>query len=389
MKKHIFSYPLLLVLGLFCPVLFSANTHPATPAFNNEDDAGCMAPTPAYFVTTGVTPTSISLAWGPFSPFTYYKLEGFDNTNFTALPTVYLNAGNYTYTGLLPGHDFTFTLRASYCPTGPWSLPIMHDSRTGIIIVDDVVGVQGCTPNTNRTIIPGEPFGFGVKRSSTLPPQTLTDAYVAQFSYSGYTYRVGLAFVPNNYAVYKKELADPDNRFSFTSTDNGASAICKFYNNGSYTDIFTVKYLGTSNLADFVNMEMKFHQSVSNYSYCGDYTGGLGYVADNGDEEAPAKITFETEDRSATDESITGGSLGPNPFSTHAVYQYTLAQESNVSIGLYNATGELVQTLESNTLKAAGSHEASVDGSALPDGVYFLRVQTGSQLTVHTLLKRE
>jgi hypothetical protein len=47
-------------------------------------------------------------------------------------------------------------------------------------------------------------------------------------------------------------------------------------------------------------------------------------------------------------------------------------------MGLYDLNGRLVQTLAEGW-QAAGSHQATIDGTQLPSGVYLLRLTDGRQ----------
>jgi hypothetical protein len=66
----------------------------------------------------------------------------------------------------------------------------------------------------------------------------------------------------------------------------------------------------------------------------------------------------------------------PNPFNPTTQIAYTLLRAGKVSLTVSNLLGQTVATLL-NELQIAGSHTVSFDGSALPSGVYFYRLQTG------------
>jgi len=68
----------------------------------------------------------------------------------------------------------------------------------------------------------------------------------------------------------------------------------------------------------------------------------------------------------------------PNPFNSQAVSSYKLQVTSQIELGLYDLSGRLVQTLAEGW-QEAGSHQAVIDGTQLPSGVYLLKLTDGKQ----------
>ena len=386
MKKR--SVITLLLLSMLCPGFFSGSG--TLVAHASDSEAACEAPPPNYFNVTNVSPTSITLAWGPVftQPVThYFQLEGFDNTNSTALPTVYTTAWGYTYAGLTPGHNYTFTLRASYCESGPYGDPIITNSNSGVIIVDLVIGIQQCAPNLSRNIIKDIPFNIGVQSSGTLPRQQLNNPYSAQFSCNGSNLRFSLAFIPSTATVYLEKESEYNGQFSFLPQNNGAAIQCNLTSSGSTIPVFTVLYQSSrGSTATVASLQLLFHQTVSNYLYCGDYQPAS--LAESDFLLPEEALENATEDR-ADIHPEPGIYLAPNPFSTNALFRYSLDEASTVAINLYDVTGRLVGLLESDIRKEPGQYETYIDGTALPAGVYFLRLRTGLHHENYTLIKRE
>ncbi len=63
----------------------------------------------------------------------------------------------------------------------------------------------------------------------------------------------------------------------------------------------------------------------------------------------------------------------PNPLSGAATVRYTLAEASDVSVGVYDALGREVARL-ANGPASAGAHDVGLDGGALRSGLYLVRV---------------
>jgi hypothetical protein len=73
-------------------------------------------------------------------------------------------------------------------------------------------------------------------------------------------------------------------------------------------------------------------------------------------------------------------SIYPNPFNPRTTVQFTLADEAQVTIAVYDVNGALVRTLVDNRLPS-GEHTADWDGTdmrgrAVATGVYFARMVT-------------
>jgi hypothetical protein len=86
-----------------------------------------------------------------------------------------------------------------------------------------------------------------------------------------------------------------------------------------------------------------------------------------------------------------GSSLGfpsPNPFNPVTRISYNVESTQHVNISIYNVAGQLVENLVDET-KAPGDYVVEWNAGALPSGVYFYRMKSGSETIVRraTLLK--
>jgi len=73
----------------------------------------------------------------------------------------------------------------------------------------------------------------------------------------------------------------------------------------------------------------------------------------------------------------------PNPFNAHTVVKFSLAEESNVSVKVFDLRGQLVATLAQGSL-ASGDHHYRWDGRddtgrSVSSGTYFFRMIAGGQ----------
>ena len=64
----------------------------------------------------------------------------------------------------------------------------------------------------------------------------------------------------------------------------------------------------------------------------------------------------------------------PNPFNPNTTLSFDIPASSRVKISIYDITGRLVQTLADRVF-SQGNHRIEFDGSSLPSGMYFARMQ--------------
>ena len=64
----------------------------------------------------------------------------------------------------------------------------------------------------------------------------------------------------------------------------------------------------------------------------------------------------------------------PNPFNPSTKIQFSIPKETNINLSIYNMLGQIVTTIYSGKLDA-GTHYVEFDGSQLPSGIYFYRLE--------------
>ena len=95
---------------------------------------------------------------------------------------------------------------------------------------------------------------------------------------------------------------------------------------------------------------------------------------------------------SATDENIQAAFAvaqnSPNPFNPTTSISFTLPASDNVTVDIYNVSGQKVDTLV-NDFMDAGMHSVNWDASGFSNGVYFYTVKSGdfTKTMKMTLLK--
>ncbi len=91
--------------------------------------------------------------------------------------------------------------------------------------------------------------------------------------------------------------------------------------------------------------------------------GTEGYVDEQADQVIPDEVTLTSY---------------PNPVQKQATVEYTLPEQTDVRVTLYDVLGRRVATLEEGS-KQAGRHQIQIEGTGLSSGVYFGRLEAGSQ----------
>jgi len=66
----------------------------------------------------------------------------------------------------------------------------------------------------------------------------------------------------------------------------------------------------------------------------------------------------------------------PNPFNSRTAIQFSLQQTGDVNLTVWDMNGRMVQQLLNSTMEA-GTHSVTMDGGALPSGLYFVRLESG------------
>jgi hypothetical protein len=134
---------------------------------------------------------------------------------------------------------------------------------------------------------------------------------------------------------------------------------------GAYYDIASQKWaIYNEDLASY-NVGIKYNIYVSN---------SLGIPTSVEEENNPTTVNnFELQQNY------------PNPFNPSTQIRFTLAEQSQVTLKVYNILGKEIATLVNDVI-SSGVHEVSFDGSGLASGVYFYTIQTGKFTKTHKMI---
>ena len=75
----------------------------------------------------------------------------------------------------------------------------------------------------------------------------------------------------------------------------------------------------------------------------------------------------------------------PNPFNPLTKIKYSVPENGNVKLSVYNLVGEEVSVLVNERVNA-GFYEVSFNASSLPSGTYFYRLQTGNSIQTKKMI---
>jgi hypothetical protein len=72
--------------------------------------------------------------------------------------------------------------------------------------------------------------------------------------------------------------------------------------------------------------------------------------------------------------------LYPNPFNPTLTVSYSLPTETSLSVVVYNMLGEQVSVLINNVYAKEGFHSVNWNASEFPSGMYFIKIETPSNI---------
>lgn len=123
-------------------------------------------------------------------------------------------------------------------------------------------------------------------------------------------------------------------------------------------------------------LEHGFHSQLGS-----SFTATIAACEDNGGQSslqteeitAPALKVTATPSFAPIENKIT---VRPNPFHHNAIIDYQVRTDSPLWIGLYDITGQLIQTLHPQSVIHAGIYQLNLEGSLLENGAYWLTMRT-------------
>jgi flagellar hook assembly protein FlgD len=76
----------------------------------------------------------------------------------------------------------------------------------------------------------------------------------------------------------------------------------------------------------------------------------------------------------------------PNPVDKKAIFEYNLAEPASVCLSIYNNLGQQIGII-TNESQSAGKHRVQWNAEWLPTGVYYYRIQAGTEIGNGKMIK--
>ena len=194
------------------------------------------------------------------------------------------------------------------------------------------------------------------------PPYIVVDYnYITPVELSSFTAAAGIGTVNLNWSTA-------------TETNNKGFEIERKSTNGDFQKVGYVAGFGTTT-------EPKSYKFTDNIVEGGEYTYRLRQIDLNG--SASYSNTVEVEVNAPRIFALEQNY--PNPFNPATIIKYSIPQDQQVKLNVYNLLGENVMTLI-NRFQKAGPHEVNFNASNLASGVYFYKLEAGIQISIKKMI---
>jgi hypothetical protein len=171
---------------------------------------------------------------------------------------------------------------------------------------------------------------------------------------------------------------------AFSGTARGAGAVLDTSGVGNYVamvDTFGVYYAYA-----FMDLNLNFSHDAD--EPLGIYGGETPLPISVQPTNFPDNVDITLTDPTTTPplpralpQNLSLISVYPNPFNSAATVTFTLGAASPAELIAYDLLGREARRIEAGVL-SAGEHRATLNGDALPSGVYLIRLSAGSETVV-------
>lgn len=309
------------------------------------------------------------------------RVENTFNPTYTT--TQFTSSTSATLTGLIANTNYIVYVSATSCGVhDDYGLEQQRPFSTTAIIIENIVYLGECPNYAPITIPPSGVVLVDLDPNTGMPinqfrQYKITKGYpngqpstISSVEFGAWNYLNG-----QGYDAYFQQksindlIRNPDPNYTGPANSIG------YKQTNASLDFVTIKAIASSAGAQ---PQLRFEFIMDNQAppqlfVCGGRTSGGkggGSSSEEFEHATPTKLT-------AT----------PNPFTDQTTLHYTVGKDSPVTLSLYNSTGTLVKTVLNKVWTEAGNQETLVEMSDLPNGLYFVTLETNEGRQVSTLVK--
>lgn len=251
-----------------------------------------------------------------------------------------------------------------------------------LIFVLNASGFAGEKTNSGRTMLSGITISIGQKQIDSQSSKTIKlPLEVENFNNIG---AISLKIAYDKQVLRFTGVTNIKNNINILSSDNNGvisigwfdlSAINPLYLNNCVLLEFNFEYLSG-------NSDISFNKTACEINDGQGKALSIAYV--------DGKVTYITAvnlKHSALNEFSLGQNY-PNPFNPFTKIDYTVSEESNVTLKVYNMLGSQVSLLV-NERKQPGKYSVTFNAGGMPSGIYIYRLESKGNIITRrmTLMK--
>ncbi len=362
---------------------------------------GCALPAPDWMVVTGTTGSSVSVAWSAVTGAALYRVQAHNLTQNITYPDVFTTALNYTQAGLNPGDVVLFEAAASACPDFPANESFREaraEGQAGKIVIEDIVHLG--TPQTFNgltttvSLIPVVEGGHSV---------WFRRVKIEQGANGGTTNHRTMfnLWADCNYVVHLEPDYAFTNLYLHNLTSLTPSKVEYKVNEGNTAliRVFNPEVISETEVRVSLNFPSNYLIKqispviTTTLPNACEVPSQLPMVVNENNSWVTEsdELALETKDLSAQADLQQGKTtilgINPNPFTDQLQVNFELSDISAVTFSLINAYGQTVQAFELPEMEA-GLHNLSVQTESLPNGLYYVALQTAEGRQIKTVIKQ-
>lgn len=336
-----------------------------------ENATACDTPSaPTALKVLAVSPTSVSVSWISSIAY-YYKVIATDIHSSISLPPVYGQGNQATVNGLQPGHSYSIAVSLASAPNCPYSEASTIETKTGVIIVDIVMG-RSCTFGTGTEVSVGQVIGVNVPKFASEE-----DIVTGKFAYdyeAGVTHvlQFTMRYVPATQSNGTNSLYVNLNAQIPCIPASGHTVYVPSTQGSEAAYTFGTTGLLKAKAANFLTSQadvLLYFNRPGKISFCNREDKGTG-------REGDLPI------------GLGSARLAPNPFHTTVSFVYELEAEAMVNVEMLDAQGRTIHKLVDRVVQDAGRQEVTMNDLSLPTGLYFGVIQINGERRVYPLIKQ-